>query len=139
MMESACLLVKVICVLAAVLELAAAQLRMDVDYPDGPRQNRVRLTCRSGLKPIFFKDRVPITQGQSSNQVTSLIDEGDQVTITFTQAQEGFFRCVGDDEISPAIGLAGNDSVLVCRPIRYVYFFALHSVQLHQTMSTYRQ
>ena len=46
--------------------------------------------------------------------MTSLTNEADGVvTITFTQAQEGFFRCVappGDSRMSPEIGLAGNDN-----------------------------
>ena len=116
-MESARVLMKVICVLA-VLQLAAAQLVISADYPGGTsNRSHVTLTCRNGIIPIsdaqFQKDGIPLTQGSANNQVTSLIEGDDQVTFTFTQAQEGMFRCVGDGEMSPEIGLAGNDSKCV--------------------------
>ena len=111
------LLVQVICALV-VVDLATAELELDVEYPDMSNRGRVTLTCRDGLPPlagaVFLKDGVNLTQGPASNQVTSLTNEGvGVVTITFTQAQEGVFRCVDrldDDRISPEmIGLAGNE------------------------------
>ena len=115
MMEGAHVLVKVICVLA-VAELAAARLRMDVDYPDGTSNpNRVKLTCRDDLIPLrgaqFEKNGVRLTPGQDNDQVTTLMPGGDgEVTFTFTQAQEGNFSCVGDGKMSDPIGLTGNDN-----------------------------
>ena len=113
------LLVQVICALV-VFGLATAQLelRLDVAYPDTDNRGRVTLTCRDGLRnladAVFLKDGVALAQGTASDQVTTLTNEGDgSVTITFTQSQEGFFRCVapppGDSGMSPEIGLAGNE------------------------------
>ena len=109
------LLVQVICALV-VVDLARAQFRLDVTYPDTDNRGRVTLTCRDGLRGLsgamFLKDGVDLAQGPDSHQVTSLSDEVDgAVTITFTQAQEGVFRCVdpGNGRISPRIGLAGNE------------------------------
>ena len=111
------LLVQVICALV-VVDLATAQLELDVEYPDTSNRGRVMLTCRDGLRglagAVFQKDRVHLTPGPDSDQVTSLTDEVDGVvTITFTPAQEGVFRCVGplpgDSRIPPETGLAGNE------------------------------
>ena len=110
------LLVRVICALV-VVDLATAQLELHVEYPDISNRGRVMLTCRDGLRnltgAVFQKNGSALTQGTASDQVTSLTNEGDGVvTITFTQPQEGFFRCVappGDSRVSPEIGLAGNE------------------------------
>ena len=109
------LLVQVICALV-VVDLATAELELDVAYPDMSNRGRVTLTCRDGLRglagAVFQKDGVPLTQGTASDQVTSLINVGDGVvTITFTPDQEGVFRCV---RTSPEIGLAGNDNITCC-------------------------
>ena len=110
------LLVQVICALV-VVDLATAELELDVEYPDMSNRGRVTLTCRDGLRvlpgAVFQKSGSALTPGTDSDQVTSITDEGvGVVTITFTQAQEGFFRCVGppgDSRMSPEIGLAGNE------------------------------
>ena len=110
------LLVQVICALV-VVDLATAELEIDVAYPDIGNRGRVTLTCRDSLRrladAVFEKTEVPLTQGRASDQVTSITMEGDgRVTITFTQAQEGFFHCVaplGDSRMSREIGLAGNE------------------------------
>ena len=124
-------MLQVICALV-VVDLATAQLELDVEYPDTDNRGRVTLTCRDGLRrladAVFQKNEVPLTQGTASHQVTSLTNEADGVvTITFTQAQEGFFRCVappGDSRMSPEIGLAGNDNNTVdvlCTNFRVVF------------------
>ena len=156
MMESTRVLVKVICALA-VLELAAAELDMDVEYPDMPiNRSRVMLTCRNGLRPLsgaqFEKDGVPLAPGQANNQVISLTNEGDgEVTFTFTQAQEGNFRCAGGGEMSDPIGLTGNDigcafcslhvyvdMSCTCSYVLYTSL-TLHSIQLYQKIPTCRR
>ena len=112
------LLVQVICALVMV-DLATAQfVELDVTYPDTDNRGRVTLTCRDGrhglADAVFQKNQTTLTQGPASDQVTSLINEGNgEVTITFTQAQEGVVRChlpPGDNTIvSNKIGLAGNE------------------------------
>ena len=61
------LLVQVICALV-VVDLATAELELDVEYPDMSNRGRVTLTCRDGLRglagAVFQKDGVPLTQGQ---------------------------------------------------------------------------
>ena len=116
-MEGARVLLQVVCVLAAA-GLATAQIVMDVEYPSVGNQNVVELTCRMSdddtplLGAQFLKDGIPLTQGPASDQVTSLTIAGDGVvTITFNQAQEGFFGCRYEDQPSPEIALAGKDSV----------------------------
>ena len=119
MMKGARVLVKVICVLT--VALAAAELQMDVEYPDGTsNRNRVRLICRNEITlrrvsdARFQKYVTFLTQGSASIQVTTLVEGDGEVTFTFTQAQEGLFRCVHNDEESEWIGLTGNDSGCVC-------------------------
>ena len=131
MMESACVLVKVICALAA-LELAAAGLEIDVEYPDMPiNRSHVMLTCRDGLIPLsgarFEKDGAPLAPGEDNNQVISLrtTEDDGEVTFNFTQAQEGNFRCVGGGEMSDPIGLTGNDSGCVFCSL-HVYVCLIH-------------
>ena len=110
-------MLQVICALVVVDLATAQQLELDVEYPDMSNRGRVTLTCRDGLRglagAVFQKDEVTLTQGTDSDQVTSLTNEADGVvTITFTQDQEGFFRCVApqdDSRMSPEIGLAGNE------------------------------
>ena len=123
------MLVQVICALV-VVDLATAELELDVAYPDTDNRGRVTLTCRDGLRgladAVFQKDEVALTQGTASHQVTSLTNEADGVvTISFTQAQEGFFRCVAPPgDSSPEIGLAGNDNNTVhvlCTNFRVVF------------------
>ena len=121
-------MLQVICALV-VVDLATAQLELDVEYPDISNRGRVTLTCRDGLRrlagAVFQKDGVALTQGPASDQVTSLTDEADGVvTISFTQAQEGLFRCVAPGDSSPEIGLAGNDNNTVdvlCTNCRVVF------------------
>ena len=141
-------MLQVICALV-VVDLATAQLVLDVEYPDMSNRGRVTLTCRDGLRgladAVFQKDGVPLTQGTASHQVTSITDEADGVvTITFTQAQEGVFRCVdppGDSRMSPEIGLAGNDNNTVdvlCESFRVVFKTLLWLSRLRQTYSCYK-
>ena len=94
------------------LNVATAQIAMRVDYPAVENRNQVKLTCTSGLNLLrgaqFLKDGVPLTEGSASHQVSTLTSEADgEVTFTFTQAQEGLFRCSAKDQTSPEIGLAG--------------------------------
>ena len=109
---------QVICALVVVDLATAEQLELVVAYPDMSNRGRVTLTCMVGLRrlagAVFQKNGSTLTQGTASDHVTSLTIEGDGVvTITFTQDQEGFFRCVGpppgDSRMSPEIGLAGNE------------------------------
>ena len=110
------LLVQVICALV-VVDLATAELELDVTYPDTDNRGRVTLTCRDDLRglagAVFQKNGSALTQGTASDHVTSLTNGADGVvTITFTQAQEGFFRCVDpqdDSRMSREISLAGNE------------------------------
>ena len=120
MMKGARVLVKVICVLA-VAELAAAVLQMEVVYPDGTSNpSCVRLICRNDttLRRVsdaqFQKNGVPLSQGPGRDQVTSLVEGDGEVTFTFTQDQEGIFRCVHNDEMSQEINLTGNASGYIC-------------------------
>ena len=60
------LLVQVICALI-VVDLATAELELDVEYPDMSNRGRVTLTCRDGLRglagAVFQKNEVALTQG----------------------------------------------------------------------------
>ena len=106
------MLLQLVCALN-VASFATAQIAMDVNYPAVENRNLVKLTCIDGLIPLsgaqFLKDGVPLTQGSASHQVSTLTNEGDgEVTFTFTQAQEGSFRCSANGQTSPAIALAGT-------------------------------
>ena len=117
MMEGPRVFVQVICATLVVVELAAAQLEMGVLYPDSGNRSHVWLRCmrsngsNMGLPGAQFSRNGSLL---TAEDVTSLTDAGNgEVTFIFTQAQEGFFRCVHEGQMSPEIGLAGNSGCVV--------------------------
>ena len=111
-MESARVLVHMICALAA-LKLAAATetVILWVIYPNPTQLNYVKLVCSDGIRQlphaVFMKDGAPLTSGPASDQVTIRRSENGRVLFYFSQAQEGFFSCVHNNHASQKIGIAG--------------------------------
>ena len=89
-------------------------VEMTVEYLDGiSNRNGVRLICKDEtLRRVsdaeFQKNGTLLSQGPGRDQVTSLVEGNGEVTFTFTQGQEGFFRCIYENVSSSEIGLAGN-------------------------------
>ena len=106
------MLVQVICALA-IINSTLAQIVLYVNYPEPDNQNLVRLTCVRGVFLLmdaeFQRNRVPLTSGPPSHQVTIINQGNGEVMFTFTQAQEGAFRCVHEGQTSSEIELAGNE------------------------------
>ena len=122
-MDVACVLVQVFCALGMV-DVALAQLALSVDYPDPQNPNLVMLTCREPVFAVmgaeFQKDGAPLTSGPSSHQVNITNLGIGRVTFTFTQAQEGAFRCIFEGHTSSEIELAGNQMGLCARMFSFV-------------------
>ena len=132
-MDVACVLLQVICALGMV-NIALAQLALIVDYPDPQNPNLVMLTCTDPIFVVmgaqFQKDGIPLTSGPSSHQVNITNLGIGRVTFTFTQAQEGAFRCIFEGQTSSEIELAGNQMVCVheCSVLYIWCYFILTDV-----------
>ena len=86
-----------------------------MNYPDARNRSFVELTCSliadsnsqmNGAK--FERDNELIT---SDNELVNIVQINDSmIKFSFTQDQEGWFRCITSDavDLSRAIGLAGT-------------------------------
>ena len=100
--------VKVICLLAVVCS-GEAQVNLAVDYPETGNYNLVTLTCNDNfgtrLNDAEFLRRAP---GQDSPVQLPGSPTNGEITITFTQEEEGYFSCRSASVPSDEIGLAGK-------------------------------
>ena len=90
---------------------AEVQINLSVDYTEQGNYNTMKLTCRDGLGAVWndavFLKRVP-GQENSVALSDSTMNDG-EITITLTQAEEGYFSCHNPSGggTSREVGLAG--------------------------------